>query len=108
MTFLAEASASGHAFWAANGHIGSERTNADIYHQKWHPWILGVSECIAKNKINNGGPVILSQHEKELQETVHEATNTLVKYMEQIAEAFDDASIIVPNSHNEKEIRSQR
>lgn len=45
--------------------------------------------------------------ENELQETVHEANNTLVKYMEQLKKAYRDAGIVVPLMHNEKGMRSQ-
>ncbi|KAJ5085667.1 hypothetical protein N7532_010438 [Penicillium argentinense] len=103
----AETSAGGFALWASNGQMGSARTSASSYYEKWRPWILKVGEIIAKNQITNGGPVILNQHENELQETVHEANNTLVQYMEQIAEAFSDAGIVVPSSHNEKGMRAQ-
>ncbi|CAI7652554.1 unnamed protein product [Penicillium manginii] len=102
----AETSAGGFALWAANGQMGSERTSAESYYSKWYPWIIKIGEIIAKNQITNGGPVILNQHENELQETTHSADNTLVKYMEQIADAFSEAGIVVPSSHNEKGMRS--
>ncbi|KAJ5157524.1 beta-galactosidase C [Penicillium canariense] len=102
-----ETSAGGFALWAANGQMGSERTSATSYYERWYPWILKIGKIIADNQITNGGPVILNQHENELQETTHLATNTLVKYMEQIAAAFDDAGVVVPSTHNEKGMRSQ-
>ena len=86
--------------------MGRERTGDASYHDKWRPWILKVGRIIADNQITNGGPVILNQHENELQETVHEANHTLVQYMEQIADTFSEAGIIVPSSHNEKGMRS--
>ncbi|KAE9985392.1 hypothetical protein BLS_008331 [Venturia inaequalis] len=66
-----------------------------------------VSAILAKNQITNGGPVIMNQVENELQETVHEASNTLVKYMEQLKKAYRDAGIVVPFMHNEKGMRGQ-
>ncbi|KAJ5309162.1 hypothetical protein N7508_004541 [Penicillium antarcticum] len=102
----AETSAGGFALWASNGQMGSARTSDSAYHKSWYPWIQEVGKIIAANQITNGGSVILNQHENELQETTHSADNTLVKYMEQIAAAFDDAGIVVPSSHNEKGMRS--
>lgn len=101
-----EASAGGFPLWAANGLLGNERTGDETYHEKWRPWILKIGKIIAANQITNGGPVILNQHENELQETVHDPDNTLVKYMEQIADAFEDAGVVVPSTHNEKGMRS--
>lgn len=103
----AETSAGGFALWAANGQMGSERTSASSYYDRWLPWILKIGKIIADNQITHGGPVILNQHENELQETSHVATNTLVQYMEQIAAAFDEAGVVVPSTHNEKGMRSQ-
>ncbi|KAJ5911286.1 beta-galactosidase C [Penicillium subrubescens] len=103
----AETSAGGFALWAANGQMGSERTSASSYYDKWLPWALKIGKIIADNQITNGGPVILNQHENELQETTHSATNTLVLYMEQIAAAFAEAGVVVPSTHNEKGMRSQ-
>lgn len=79
---------------------------------------------MAKNQITNGGKntttrsiyiwlipsqgnVIMNQVENELQETVHEANNTVVKYMEQLKKAYRDAGIVVPFMHNEKGMRAQ-
>ncbi|KAF3394323.1 putative beta-galactosidase C [Penicillium rolfsii] len=103
----AETSAGGFALWAANGQMGSERTSASSYYEKWLPWIQKIGKIIADNQITNGGPVILNQHENELQETTHSPTNTLVLYMEQIAAAFAEAGVVVPSTHNEKGMRSQ-
>jgi beta-galactosidase len=102
----AETSAGGFALWASNGQMGSARTSDSAYYKLWYPWIQEVGKIIAANQITNGGPVILNQHENELQETTHSADNTLVKYMEQIAAAFEEAGIVVPSSHNEKGMRS--
>ncbi|CAG8313285.1 unnamed protein product [Penicillium nalgiovense] len=102
----AETSAGGFALWASNGQMGSTRTSASSYYDRWYPWIQEIGKIIAANQITNGGPVILNQHENELQETTHSADNTVVKYMEQIKAAFSDAGIIVPSSHNEKGMRS--
>lgn len=65
-----------------------------------------IGALIAANQITEGGPVILNQIENELQETVHEADNTLVLYMEQIEAAFLEAGVIVPSTSNEKGMRS--
>ncbi|KAJ5298628.1 lung carbonyl reductase [Penicillium atrosanguineum] len=102
----AETSAGGFALWASNGQMGETRTSAESYYERWLPWILNIGKIIAANQITNGGPVILNQHENELQETVHSATNTLVEYMEQIAAAFSEAGVVVPSTHNEKGMRS--
>lgn len=102
----AETSAGGFALWASNGQMGSTRTSASSYYDRWYPWIQEIGKIIAANQITNGGPVILNQHENELQETIHSADNTVVKYMEQIKAAFSDAGIIVPSTHNEKGMRS--
>jgi beta-galactosidase GanA len=102
----AETSAGGFALWASNGQMGSTRTSASSYYDRWYPWIQEVGKIIAANQITNGGPVILNQHENELQETTHSADNTVVKYMEQIKAAFAEAGIVVPSTHNEKGMRS--
>ncbi|RHZ62659.1 glycoside hydrolase family 35 protein [Aspergillus thermomutatus] len=102
----AETSAGGFALWAANGQMGNERTSDEAYYEKWRPWILEVGKIIAKNQVTNGGPVILNQHENELQETSYSADNTLVVYMKQIAQVFEEAGIVVPSSHNEKGMRA--
>ncbi|KAK9851439.1 Glycoside hydrolase [Penicillium brevicompactum] len=102
----AETSAGGYALWASNGQMGSTRTSASSYYDLWYPWIQRVGKIIAANQITNGGPVILNQHENELQELTHSADNTVVKYMEQIKAAFDEAGIVVPSTHNEKGMRS--
>lgn len=52
-------------------------------------------------------PVILNQVENEYQETVYQANNTAVVYMEQIKKAFKDAGVVVPLTHNEKGMRSR-
>jgi beta-galactosidase len=101
----AETSAGGFALWAANGQMGNERTSDEAYYEKWRPWILEVGKIIAKNQITNGGPVILNQHENELTETTYDPNHTLVVYMKQIAQVFEEAGIVVPSSHNEKGMR---
>lgn len=101
----AETSAGGFALWAANGQMGNERTSDEAYYEKWRPWILEVGKIIAKNQITNGGPVILNQHENELVETTYDPNHTLVVYMKQIAQVFEEAGIVVPSSHNEKGMR---
>lgn len=95
------------ALWGSDGSLGNLRTGDETYHQAWLPWIIQIGEIIARNEITKGGPVILNQHENELQETSHVATNTLVIYMEQIKKAFLEAGITVPSTHNEKGMRSQ-
>ena len=85
--------------------MGSTRTSASSYYDRWYPWIQETGKIIAANQITNGGPVILNQHENELQETTYSADNT-VKYMEQIKAAFSGAGIVVPNKHNEKGMHS--
>jgi hypothetical protein len=47
------------------------------------------------------------QAENELQESVHEANNNLVLYMEQIEKAYREAGIVVPTASNEKGMRSE-
>ncbi|RLL97255.1 hypothetical protein CFD26_107078 [Aspergillus turcosus] len=101
----AETSAGGYALWAANGQMGNERTSDERYYERWRPWILEVGKIIAKNQITNGGPVILNQHENELTETSYDPNNTLVIYMEQIAQVFEEAGIVVPSTSNEKGMR---
>jgi beta-galactosidase len=101
----AETSAGGFALWAANGQMGNERTSDEAYYEKWQPWISEVGKIIAKNQITNGGPVILNQHENEFTETKYDPNNTLVVYMKQIAQVFEEAGIVVPSSHNEKGMR---
>ncbi|KAF9886212.1 hypothetical protein FE257_011935 [Aspergillus nanangensis] len=102
----AETSAGGFALWAANGQMGNERTSDEAYYKRWRPWIMEIGKIIAANQITNGGPVIFNQHENELQETVYEPDDTKVVYMEQIADAFAEAGIVVPSSHNEKGMRA--
>lgn len=101
-----ELSAGGYALWAANGRLGKERTSDAQYYNLWSPWMTEIGKIIAANQITEGGPVILVQHENELQETTHSANNTLVLYMEQITQVLDDAGIVVPSTHNEKGMRS--
>ncbi|KAK0124585.1 hypothetical protein ONS95_009534 [Cadophora gregata] len=103
----AETNGGGLALWGSDGSLGNLRTGDATYHDAWLPWITQIGEIIARNEITKGGPVILNQHENELQETSHVATNTLVIYMEQIKKAFLDAGITVPSTHNEKGMRSQ-
>ncbi|PIG89599.1 beta-galactosidase B [Aspergillus arachidicola] len=102
----AETSAGGFALWAANGQMGSERTSDEAFYKKWKPWILEVGKIIAANQITNGGPVILNQHENELQEATYDSDDTKVIYMKQVAKAFEEAGIVVPSSHNEKGMRT--
>lgn len=66
-----------------------------------------INKVLVKNQITEGGPVILYQIENELQETVHEANNTPVIYMEQLKKVVLDSGIVVPLTHNEKGQRSQ-
>ena len=103
----AETNGGGLALWGSDGSMGSLRTSDEIYHKAWSEWIAEVAPIIAKNQITNGGPVILSQVENELQQTKYDPNNTLVKYMIQIEEAFKEAGLIVPTSHNEKGFRSK-
>ncbi|KAL1304118.1 hypothetical protein AAFC00_000549 [Neodothiora populina] len=103
----AETNAGGFALWTTDGSGGSYRTSIDTYHQAWLPWLQELSAVIARNQITEGGPVILYQIENELSETVHQADNTLVVYMEQIEEAARDAGIVVPFTSNEKGQRAQ-
>ncbi|KAH8693577.1 putative beta-galactosidase [Talaromyces proteolyticus] len=101
-----ETSAGGYALWAANGLLGKERTSDPQYYKYWYPWMLKLGKIIATNQITKGGPVILVQHENELQETTYSANNTLVVYMEQISQALAEAGIVVPSTSNEKGMRS--
>jgi Glycosyl hydrolases family 35/Beta-galactosidase, domain 2 len=87
--------------------MGEERTSDPAYYNCWVPWMQEIGKIIAANQITEGGPVILVQHENELQETVHSANNTLVIYMEQIAEVLAEAGIVVPSTSNEKGMRSE-
>lgn len=102
----AETNGGGLALWGSDGSLGSLRTSDETYHQAWLPWIQEIDAIIAKNQIDNGGPVILHQIENELQETRYDPTNTLVVYMEQIKNATREAGITVPITHNEKGMRS--
>ncbi|KAL1591330.1 hypothetical protein SLS60_012074 [Paraconiothyrium brasiliense] len=103
----AETNGGGLALWGSDGSMGSLRTSDETYHQAWSEWIAEVGAIIAKNQITNGGPVILTQVENELQETKYDPDNTLVKYMIQIEDAFKEAGLIVPTTHNEKGFRSK-
>lgn len=104
----AETNGGGLALWGSDGSLGSLRTADETYHQAWLPWIQAVGSIIARNQLSNGGGnVIMWQIENELQETVHVANNTLVKYMEQLEQASRDAGISVPFSSNEKGQRSE-
>lgn len=97
-----EMTAGGHPLWAIDGQLGEERTNDEMYHKAWAPWIKGIGEIIAANQITEGGPVILNQRENELRQATHEPDDPLVLYMEQLKAAFEDVGIVVPSSHNEK------
>ena len=98
----AETNAGGLALYLADGSGGSLRTSDQAFYEAWLPWVDGIGKIIAANQITNGGPVILNQIENELTETVHDPNNTLVLYMEQVEKAFQDASINVPSTSNEK------
>lgn len=50
---------------------------------------------------------ILNQHENEFVESYHDPEWTGVKYMIQIKEAFKNAGVIIPSTHNEKGMRGQ-
>lgn len=97
-----EMTAGGHPLWAINGQLGEERTDDEMYHEAWTPWIKAIGEIIAANQITEGGPVILNQRENELRQPTHEPDDPLVLYMEQLKAAFEDVGIVVPSSHNEK------
>ncbi|KAK8241216.1 putative beta-galactosidase C [Phyllosticta capitalensis] len=103
----AETSAGGIALWGTDGSAGDLRTSDQTYYEAWQPWIRAVGEILARNQVTEGGPVLLVQVENELQETVHEANNTLVLYMEQIKKELRDVGIVVPFTSNEKGMRSQ-
>lgn len=45
--------------------------------------------------------------ENELRQTVHEPDHTLVQYMIKLEEAFRDAGVVVPLTHNEKSMSRQ-
>ncbi|EPE35453.1 (Trans)glycosidase [Glarea lozoyensis ATCC 20868] len=102
----AETNGGGLALWGSDGSMGNLRTSDNAYYQAWLPWVLKMGEIIAKNEIMKGGTVIFNQIENELQETSYVATNTLVKYMEQLKAAFLLSGVTVPFSHNEKGMRS--
>jgi len=102
----AETNAGGFALWTSDGSGGKYRTSDETYHQAWKPWVQQVGAILKKNQITNGGPVIMTQIENELQETEHVKDHTLVKYMEQLKKAFRDSGIVVPLMHNEKGMRS--
>lgn len=103
----AETNAGGLALYGSDGSFGTIRSSSAAYYNAWLPWVQKIGAIIAANQITEGGPVILNQIENELQETVHEATNTLVIYMEQIEAAFREAGVVVPFTSNEKGMRSQ-
>jgi hypothetical protein len=103
----AETNGGGFALWTSDGSGGKFRTSDETYRQAWSEWISEVGAVIADNQITKGGPVILAQIENELQETVYDAKNTLVVYMEQLKTAFHEAGVVVPLTHNEKGFRSK-
>lgn len=103
----AETNAGGFALWTSDGSGGKYRTSDATYRETWSEWVAQVGSIIAKNQITNGGPVILTQVENELQETRYVANDTLVLYMEQLKTAFKEAGIVVPLTHNEKGFRSK-
>lgn len=103
----AETNGGGFALWTSDGSGGKYRTSDETYRKAWSEWVAEVGHIIARNQITNGGPVILAQVENELSETVYQADNTLVVYMEQLKKAFKDAGIVVPLTHNEKGFRSK-
>ncbi|KAF3045591.1 hypothetical protein E8E12_010328 [Didymella heteroderae] len=103
----AETNGGGFALWTSDGSGGTYRTSDETYRKAWSEWIAEVGPIIAKNQITNGGPIILTQVENELTETKYDPNNTLVIYMEQVKEAFKDAGLIVPTTHNEKGFRGK-
>lgn len=103
----AETNAGGLALYGSDGSFGTIRSSSATYYAAWLPWVQQIGAVLAANQITEGGPVILNQIENELQETVHEATNTLVVYMEQIEAAFRAAGVVVPFTSNEKGMRSE-
>ncbi|OKL62305.1 putative beta-galactosidase C [Talaromyces atroroseus] len=102
-----ELTAGGFALWASNGQMGEERTSDPQYYKYWVPWMQEIGKILAANQITEGGPVILVQHENELQETLHSPNNTLVIYMEQVSKVLADAGIVVPSTSNEKGMRDE-
>ncbi|KAL6154697.1 hypothetical protein ACJQWK_00661 [Exserohilum turcicum] len=103
----AETNGGGFALWTSDGSGGRYRTSDETYRKAWSEWVAEIGDIIAKNQITNGGPVVLTQVENELQETRHVADDTLVIYMEQLKAAFKQAGITVPLTHNEKGFRSK-
>ncbi|EUC30556.1 glycoside hydrolase family 35 protein [Bipolaris zeicola 26-R-13] len=103
----AETNGGGFALWTSDGSGGKYRTSDATYRETWSEWVAQVGSIIAKNQITNGGPVVLTQVENELQQTRYVANDTLVLYMEQLKTAFKDAGIVVPLTHNEKGFRSK-
>ena len=80
----AETNAGGFALYLADGsssnpsYGGNLRTSDATYHAAWTPWVQYIAQIIAANEYAKGGPVVLTQVENELQETVHVGNNTLV------------------------------
>ncbi|CAI6088795.1 unnamed protein product [Clonostachys chloroleuca] len=103
----AETNAGGYALWGSDGRIGQIRTNDERYRDAWAPYIKKLIPILAANQITEGGPVILVQVENELRQTVHEPDHTLVQYMIKLEEAFRDAGVVVPLTHNEKSMSRQ-
>ncbi|CAK7213199.1 hypothetical protein SCUCBS95973_001719 [Sporothrix curviconia] len=102
----AETNAGGLPLWGSDGSLGKVRTDDATYHKAWQPWIAAIGKIIAKNQIDNGGPVILTQVENELTETRHSASDSLVVYMQQLEAALRAAGITsTPLTSNEKGMR---
>ena len=88
--------------------MGKIRTNDETYHDAWAPYVQEIMQVIAKNQITEGGPVVLVQVENELRQTGPRVPDDpLVVYMQELNDAFREAGIVVPLTHNEKGMYEQ-
>lgn len=51
----AETNGGGFALWGSDGSMGTLRTNNEVYHQAWLPWVTKIGNIIAANQISKGG-----------------------------------------------------
>ncbi|ETW78704.1 glycoside hydrolase family 35 protein [Heterobasidion irregulare TC 32-1] len=92
----AETTGGGFPGWVGNI-AGSLRTDNINYTRAWKPYMIAVSQIIAKNQITNGGPIILVQAENEFS-----AGTGRSDYMQDIIDTYRANSIVIPTTHNDQ------
>lgn len=91
-----ETTGGGFPGWVGNI-AGSLRTDNVNYTQAWQPYMISISQLLARNQIINGGPVILVQAENEFS-----AGGDHSPYMQAIINTYRENGIVVPITFNDQ------